>query len=362
MPSRRCASLISLVLLSANLAIAKDKKVAPCKGEDAITFVVVGDIMLGTTYPETAPLPPDDGANILAEVTPILAAADVAFGNLEGPMLEGGATAKCSDEAARTGRCYAFRVPTRYGDHLKKAGFDVMSLANNHVMDFGLEGRASSAKVLDELGIAHSGQPGDLARLTVKGRKLALIAFATYPHSYNLLDLETARAAVTELAATADIVVVSFHGGAEGARYQHVPQGVEMFYGEDRGDLRTFTHAMIDAGADLVIGHGPHVMRGMEVYKGRLIAYSLGNFATYGPFNLSGPNGLAAILEVKLGCDGAFLGGRLHPVKQIKPGGPLLDAEGAVIPLVKQLSEEDFGATAVRVGEKGELTAKSMKN
>jgi len=152
-------------------------------------------------------------------------------------------------------------------------------------------------------------------------------------------------------------VVVSFHGGAEGARYQHVTQGPEMFYGEDRGDLRAFARAMIDAGADLVIGHGPHVMRGMEVYRGRLIAYSLGNFATYGSFNLSGPNGLAAILEVKLACDGAFLGGRLHPVKQIKPGGPLLDPEGAVLPLVRRLSEEDFGATAVLISDKGELTA-----
>ncbi len=340
------------------LAAGKDKKPAPCgKSAGEITIAAVGDIMLGSTYPETAPLPPEDGATLLAEVTPILAAADLAFGNLEGPMLEGGATGKCSDEAARAGRCYAFRVPTRYGAHLKKAGFDVMSLANNHVMDFGLEGRASSVKVLEELGIAHSGEPGDIARLNARGRKVGLIAFATYPHSYNLLDLEAARRAVSELAAASDVVVVSFHGGAEGARYQHVPQGPEGFYGEDRGDLRTFARAMIEAGADLVIGHGPHVMRGMEVYKGRLIAYSLGNFATYGAFNLSGPNGLAAILEVRLACDGALLGGRLHPVKQVKPGGPLLDPEAAVLPLVRQLSEEDFGATAVRVSDKGELLA-----
>lgn len=358
MPILRRALLACLILLAANLAAARDKKPAPCgKGAEEINVAAVGDIMLGSTYPETAPLPPEDGANILAEVTPILTAADLTFGNLEGPMLEGGATAKCSDEAARAGRCYAFRVPTRYGAHLKKAGFDVMSLANNHVMDFGLEGRASAAKVLDELGIAHSGAPGDVARLTVRGRKVAVIAFATYPHSHNLLDLEAARAAVSELVSTSDIVVVSFHGGAEGARYQHVAQGSEMFYGENRGDLREFSRAMIDAGADLIIGHGPHVMRGLEIYKGRLIAYSLGNFATYGSFNLAGPNGLAAILEVKLACDGTFLGGRLHPVKQIKPGGPLLDAEAGVLPLVRQLSQEDFGASAALISEKGEVTA-----
>ncbi|MGH9554179.1 MAG: CapA family protein, partial [Terriglobales bacterium] len=143
-----------LMLLATGVAATKDKKPIPCgKGGEEISIAAVGDIMLGSTYPETAPLPPEDGANLLAEVAPILTAADLAFGNLEGPMLEGGTTAKCSDEAARAGRCYAFRVPPRYGGHLKKAGFDVMSLANNHVMDFGLEGRASSAKTLDELGI-----------------------------------------------------------------------------------------------------------------------------------------------------------------------------------------------------------------
>jgi hypothetical protein len=351
--------LCSVILLATTLSAAKEKKAAGGCGKQSgeVSIAAVGDIMLGSTYPETATLPPEDGAQLLAEVTPVLAAADLAFGNLEGPMLEGGSTSKCTDEAARAGRCYAFRVPPRYGAHLKQAGFDVMSLANNHVMDFGLEGRASSAKVLDQLGIAHSGERGDVARLSVRGRKVALIAFAPYPHSYNLLDLDAARQAVTELAVSADIVMVSFHGGAEGARFQHVVQGSEMFYGEDRGDLRTFAHAMIEAGADLVIGHGPHVMRGLEVYRGRLIAYSLGNFATYGSFNLSGPNGLAAILEVRLACDGAFLGGRLHPVKQIKPGGPRLDPEAAVLPLVRQLSEEDFGKTAVRISDKGELAA-----
>ncbi len=354
----RCL-LLGCLLVTSLFAWEKQKPAGkkPEACGEGITVAAVGDIMLGSTYPETAPLPPEDGAKLLAEVAPILTAADMAFGNLEGPMLEGGSTSKCSDEAARAGRCYAFRVPTRYGAHLKQAGFDVLSLANNHVMDFGLDGRASSVKVLDELGIAHSGEPGDIARLIVRGRKVALIAFATYPHSHNLLDLDAARQAVAELAAASDMVVVSFHGGAEGARFQHVAQGSEMFYGEDRGDLRAFTHAMIEAGADLVLGHGPHVMRGLEVYQGRLIAYSLGNFASYGAFNLSGPNGLAAVLDVRLACDGAFLGGRLHPVKQIKPGGPLLDPEAAVIPLVRQLSEEDFGKSAVRVSEKGELTA-----
>ncbi|HEY6190672.1 MAG TPA: CapA family protein [Pyrinomonadaceae bacterium] len=319
-----------------------------------LTIAAVGDIMMGSTYPDSSSLPPDDGASMLAEVKPVLSAADIAFGNLEGPMLEGGATSKCSP---RSTRCFAFRVPTRYGKHLKDAGFDVMSLANNHAYDFGPEGRESSMRVLDNLGIAHTGKVGDIATLNVKGRRIAVIAFATYPTSYNFLDIENAGRLVRGLASKNDIVIVSFHGGAEGPTNQHVPKGPETYLGEDRGDLRRFTHAMIDAGADLLIGHGPHVVRGMEVYRDRLIAYSLGNFATYGKFQLVGPTSLTLILEAEIDGDGAFLGGRIHPGLQTKPGGPRLDTYRTVVPVIRQLSLDDFGPTAVRVSDDGTITA-----
>jgi len=309
--------------------------------------------MLGSDFPNGGWLPKNDGADLLAEVTPILSAVDIAFGNLEGPMIDGGVSAKCGGGRAN---CFAFRVPTRYGRYLKEAGFDVMGLANNHAMDFGAEGRASTMRTLDALGIAHSGAVGDIARMNVKGRRIALIAFATYPSSYNLNDLEGAKQIVGDLVATHDLVIVSFHGGAEGSERLHVPHKAEMFYGENRGDLRRFSRAMIDVGADLLIGHGPHVFRGMEVYRGRLIAYSLGNFATYGMFNLSGTLGISAILEVRLANDGMFLKGQIHPVKQERPGGPRLDRSGAAISLIRQLSAEDFGATAVRVSSDGTLS------
>ncbi|HEX8143907.1 MAG TPA: CapA family protein [Pyrinomonadaceae bacterium] len=321
--------------------------------DNTITVAAVGDIMMGSTYPEASGLPADDGAQMLAEVTPVLSAADIAFGNLEGPMLEGGTTKKCSPTSTR---CFAFRVPTRYGKHLKDAGFDVLSLANNHAYDFGPEGRESSMRVLDSLGIKHSGKVGDIASLSVKGRKVALIAFATYPTSYNLLDIENARRLVAGLASKNDIVIVSFHGGAEGPTNQHVPAGPEIYLGEARGDLRRFTHAMIDAGADLLIGHGPHVVRGMEVYRNRLIAYSLGNFATYGKFQLAGPTSLSLILEAQLAPDGAFLGGKIHPATQTKPGGPRLDSYRTVVPVIRQLSLDDFGTSAVRVSDDGTIS------
>ncbi len=320
-----------------------------------IVITAVGDVMLGTTFPDASggDLPPNDGADLLPEVTPFLKRGDVVFGNLEGPLTEGGISAKCAGK--KLGTCYAFRVPTRYGKYLKSAGFTVMGLANNHAMDFGAEGRASSRQVLDSMEIAHSGEIGDIARLTVKGLKIEVIAFATYPGAYNLLDLEEALQTIRAARAESHLVIVTFHGGAEGATHQHVLAGDETFLGEDRGDLRRFAHAAIDAGAQLVLGSGPHVVRAMEVYHGKLIAYSLGNFATYGPFNLNGENGLSLVLEAHLGMDGSFVRGQIYPVKQEKPGGPKLDPAMRIIPILRSLSTADFRQDAIVVGPRGEL-------
>jgi len=183
-----------------------------------------------------------------------------------------------------------------------------------------------------------------------------VLAFATSAGTNDLRDLDAARRMVEEAKAGADLVIVSMHAGAEGADRQHVPPGPEEFLGENRGDVRAFAHAVVDAGAALVVGHGPHVVRGMEVYRGRLIAYSLGNFATYGGMNLAGPNGLSLVLEARLGPDGAFAGGRILPARQERPGGPHLDPAGAVIPVVRRLSQEDFGAAAVQVADDGVLS------
>jgi hypothetical protein len=315
----------------------------------------VGDVMLGSSLPDETGglLPPEDGRGLLAEVAPLLSSADVAFANLEGPLADSGRSAKCA--ASRPGRCYAFRVPTRLGRLLADAGVDVVSLANNHAGDLGDAGRASTRAALDALGIRYAGAPGEVAALSVRGTRIALVAFSTSSGTNDLRDLDEAARIVAAAKREADLVVVSMHGGAEGADRQHVPPGRETFLGEDRGDLRAFARAVVDAGADLVVGHGPHVVRGMEVVKGRLVAYSLGNFATYGGMNLSGPSGLALVLDVSLAPGGAFLGGRIHPARQERPGGPRLDPTGAVIAAVRRLSQEDFGASAVRVAEDGTI-------
>jgi len=351
--SHSCLAAALVTLVATSVSAQQSSAATPA---DTITIAAVGDVMLGSTYRAHGgriELPPDDGANLLAAVTPLLSRADVAFGNLEGPLADGGVTHKCG--AGKS--CFAFRSPTHFGRLLKSAGFSVVSLANNHALDFGSEGRTSTVRTLDELGIAHSGGVGDIAHLVVKGRRIALIAFSTGGPSYNLNDLSASENAVRQLVAGGELVVVSFHGGAEGASRQHVPPGVETFHHENRGDLRRFAHAMIDAGASLVLGHGPHVVRGLELYRDHPIAYSLGNFATYGAMHLAGPTRLSLVLEVSLGADGRFVGGRVHPLVQPGLGGPVQDPDGKVIAVVQRLSRQDFAGSALALSDEGVLSA-----
>src|SRR5215203_3864450 len=158
-----------------------------------LTIAAVGDVMLGSPFPNETRMPPNEGADLLKDVTPLLSAADIAFGNLEGPMIDDGLSSKC---APKSTKCFAFRMPTRYGKYLKEAGFDVMSVANNHASDFGDAGRASTRRKLDEQGIKHAGSDrGQFSTtiLNIKGKRVAFIGFAHNAIVPNVNDLEFAR-------------------------------------------------------------------------------------------------------------------------------------------------------------------------
>jgi poly-gamma-glutamate capsule biosynthesis protein CapA/YwtB (metallophosphatase superfamily) len=321
-----------------------------------ISVAAVGDIMMGTDYPKNI-LPDDDGVGFFAAVTPVLTAADIAFGNLEGPLVDGGEPVKlCKPESTA---CYAFRTPTRYAAYLRNAGFDVMSLANNHMADFGEDGRDSTMRALDGVGIRHSGREGDVASWQVHGRPVALIAFAPNVGAHQLNDLAQARARVAELATNHDVVIVSMHAGAEGPGAEDLPFAREIFHGEDRGDVVAFARAMVDAGADLVLGHGPHIVRPLELYRDRLIAYSLGNFATYYGISVADMRGLAPILHVRLGDDGKFMGGSIDSTIQIRPGGPVFDPERRALDLIRELTREAFPDGKLVIGDDGALAGSS---
>jgi len=311
----------------------------PDKTAMRLSIASVGDMMIGTDYPQNH-LPDDDGLSFLADVAPVLAAADIAIGNHEGVLVDGGEPGKkCSNPNA----CYLFRSPTRYAQHFRDAGFDVLSLANNHARDFGEEGRTSSMAAIAAAEMYHSGRVDDFASFEVNGLKVAVLGYAVTKNSNMLLDYELAFATVAEFAAHHDVVVVTFHGGAEGVDVTHVPFAEEEYYGEPRGDVVWFARGVVDAGADLVVGHGPHVVRGMERYRDRLIAYSLGNFATYYGISVAGIKGIAPILTVTVDGDGRFIEGDIVSTIQLRPAGPGIDPDDRALNLIRGLSIEDFG-------------------
>jgi hypothetical protein len=340
--STKIASDSTVQLLSDTLTIS-----------DTLSIIGVGDIMMGTNYPEDK-LPPDSGAQLMKDVESILSDADVTFGNLEGVLLDSGGIPKtCKDPKV----CYAFRTPVKYVNNLVSAGFDIMSLANNHAGDMGDAGRISSMRTLNDAGILHAGQLNQKTVTFEKdGVRYGLVSFAPNSNCVPLNDLEGAKFLVKQLQESVDIVIVSFHGGAEGAQFQNVPRTEEIFHGENRGDVYKFAHTLIDAGADIIFGHGPHVTRAVEVYNSRFIAYSLGNFCTYRGISVSGINGLAPIIKVFTDKTGSFLKAQITPTYQSYATGVKIDAEKRVIQKIQELTKKDFPESKIRIDDNGLIT------
>ena len=341
--------VLPLSMMGCSAPVSKPADIAKKKVKADLHIKAVGDIMLGTNFPDDR-LAPNDGSELLKVITPILKDADITFGNLEGVLLQDGEAAK---KCKKRSSCYVFRSPPHYANYLKKAGFDVLSLANNHARDFGEEGRSATMKALSDVGLRHSGRVGDVARWKVKGSTVTWIAYAPFGGSHDLLDIPLAVKQIKALDKNSDMIFVSIHAGAEGKDVKHIPFKNEMFYGEDRGDVVKFSHAVIDAGADLVIGHGPHVPRAMELYKKRLVAYSLGNFATYQGIRITSDNGVAPILSVIVSPKGEFKQAQIVSARQFRPQGTLPDKTQRAAKLIEELTLDDFPATGLHFSKDG---------
>ncbi len=320
---------------------------------DSVSFAAVGDIMMGTNFPNASYLPPNDGFGLWREVGPSLKKADITFGNLEGVILtNGGDPKECRNPKA----CFLFRTPEDLSFHFKDNGFDLLSIANNHANDFGISGRVNTQRVLDSLGINHAGSiEYPYSILKRKGMRIGFVAFAPNIGTQSIHDEETAYRLVEKLDSLTDIVIVSFHAGAEGAKNQRVTREREFYYGEDRGNVYEFSHAMIDHGADVILGHGPHIVRGLEVYKNRLIAYSLGNFLTYGRFNLRGPNAYAPVLNFTTDSTGIFLHGNIESFIQDYTLGPIRDDRNRAGRKIRELTEIDFPENEISIDDMGRI-------
>jgi poly-gamma-glutamate capsule biosynthesis protein CapA/YwtB (metallophosphatase superfamily)/cell wall-associated NlpC family hydrolase len=324
-----------------------------------ISVIGTGDIMLGSNYPSEANLPVNDGRDLLRNVKDILKDADITFGNLEGCFLDkGGYQKSCKSN------CYFFRMPDRYVNYLVDAGYDLINIANNHMGDFGAPGRENTMKVLREAGLNYAGLENvcETSIFEINGTKYGFCGFAPNSGTVKINNIANAKKIVTQLKSECDIVIVSFHGGAEGKGNNRVTRKTETFYGENRGNVYEFAHAVIDAGADIVFGHGPHVVRAAELYNDRFIIYSMGNFCTSGSFTISGTSGYAPIVKIFVDKEGKFVKGQIFSFLQKDKTGPVADKDNSAAKEIKRLTELDFPQTDLIISDEGIIERKNKNN
>jgi len=323
----------------------------PINPDLRITIRAVGDMIPGTNYPYNK-LSANKSA-LFAGVKSELK-GDIVFGNFESTLTKYPSSAKNIGR----GLVFAFRSPPEYKNLLKDAGFSILNVANNHSFDFFEAGFKDTIKNIQTTGIKAVGEKGKIVYNQVKGVKVAFIGFSNYDYHNNLSNIEAGEKLVKEAQKNADFVVISFHGGAEGTGALNVRNKTEYFYGENRGNLVLFAHSMIDAGADLVLGHGPHVPRAFELHQGKLIAYSLGNFMGYRTLSTDGELGYSLILEAKVNPQGDFIEGKIIPVKLDSQGIPNLDNSSKSVNLIRNLTKQDFPKTSLKIDHDGNILIK----
>jgi hypothetical protein len=323
-----------------------------CAGGDVLlgnnldtTWAVRASSRLGVRVPSVP-----DADRLLEPLRPLVADADIVLVNIEGAVGEGAATPKCRPRAQN---CYAFRQPAATGEALRSlnvtAAF-IGNVANNHAMDAGALGFEATQQNLSQAGVYVTGAD-TLATVvpTANGDTIAFLGFSTAQAGPDPRDLPAVRRHVERAAARYARVVVTMHMGAEGVGAQRTVDATERYLGEDRGNPVAFARAAVDAGASVVFGHGPLVMRAVEWYRGGLILYSLGNLLTYGPFSLAEPLNRGGIACVVLASDGQVRGAALRATWQRPPGIVEPDPTGRAAWLVDSLGQIDFPASAPRL-------------
>jgi poly-gamma-glutamate capsule biosynthesis protein CapA/YwtB (metallophosphatase superfamily) len=210
---------------------------------------------------------------------------------------------------------------------------------------------SSTKKILDAAGIKYSSKAGEVAEFEINGLRIGLAAFSFGPPPRSIVYPEKALEEIDLLSKKYDLLILSIHGGNEGGAALRTKNEFEYFLDEPRGNLIQFGHEAIERGADLILGHGPHVPRAVEIYRDRLIAYSLGNFCTYRGMSLDEEKGYAPLLWIELGRNGEFVKGKIFSFIQFPPGVPKRDEEERAWALMEKLSREDFPETGPFFGE-----------
>lgn len=360
--------LLSMATGTASSAAAQqvpvDTAAVLLAGSDSSGVVRVcagGDVTLGTNLDTTwtraarrgsggarvRALPPP--ASLLAPLQPLLADADFVLLNVEGAIGDG----PVSREKCRPGStmCYAFRQPPAAAAALAGAAPDayvVGNVANNHARDAGWEGLLETRRLLEAARVAVTGI--DTIPTPVGNDRGDTVAFLGYSTSGgpDPRALDAVRRHVARASERWPRVVVTMHMGAEGIAAQRTPDTTEMFIGIDRGNMVAFARAAAESGAGLVVGHGPHVMRGAEWWGETLIAYSLGNLVTYGPFSMGEPLNRGGLLCADMDSAGRVTEATLRSTWQRAAGLVVPDETARAAFLADSLSALDFPETGAR--------------
>lgn len=338
-------------LLAPTLAFAQARDVRVCAG---------GDVTLGSNVGASAKsragadglIPPDA---LLAPLRPLLAGSDLVLLNVEGAIGEGSIAAKCRPGSKL---CYQLRQPTATAAALVRAArpaIFVGNVANNHSHDAGGAGFLSTLRLLESVQAFVTGADTLATAVEVApGDTIGVLGFSAWTIA-GVTDLAAVRRHVARAVARYHRVIVTMHLGAEGQAARHARDVKEVFAGEQRGNPVQFARTAAEAGASMVIGHGPHVLRAVRFEGRALVAYSLGNLLTYGPFNVNGPNGRAVVLCATLKGDGSVRDARAIATQQRAAGMLSADSTGGALRDLQDLLIDDFPRDTIMVSRDGTI-------
>lgn len=316
-----------------------------------ITIKAVGDITFGSLYPKPI-LPPNDGKNIFDNVKEYFKNCDLLIGNLEGTFTT---VQECAKKNVDNIKSFAFKMPLHYVNYLKEENFTVLNIANNHSRDFGQDGLNETIITLKKSGLEYCGLKDSVTIIERKGIKIGVIGFYWTPFFNDICDIENSKKIIKNARKKVDILIVNFHGGAEGEKALHTKNKMEYFFNDKRGNVVKFAKEAINSGADFVFGHGPHLTRAIISYNDKIIAFSLGNFCSYCLFNLTPPRNLSLILEISLDKKGKFISGKIIPIVLKDEGIPFYDDKKEVIKLIKKLTSIDFPDNKIFISDEGDI-------
>ncbi|MEO8336252.1 MAG: CapA family protein [bacterium] len=367
-PARRVAAprLRSVLPSARNDTLASAELAAP------VRVCAGGDVTLGTNLDRewsamaskrlrTVYQRSDAPDSLIAPLRPLVDGADVVLLNVESAIGSGTSPSKCGKQSTN---CFAFRAPVAAAYAIRDVARQqkvVGNVANNHARDAGDEGRDTTIALLTRAGVLVTGADTIATAVpTPAGDTIGVLGFYTSTESPDARDTAAVYRHVARAAARYPVVIATMHLGAEGAAAQRTRNASEIFLRNiDRGNPVAFADAAVRGGAALVVGHGPHVLRALEWRDhGALIAYSLGNLLTYGPFTLTEPMNRGGVLCATIDRTGRVSEASLASTMQLAPGVMQVDSTHRAAALVDSLGLLDFRLTGARAGTGGVLKAR----